>query len=134
MPSGKIDISIINAILKTQFLSYMSTHLTSVSTESEGRFLDITPINVSKEDLESLREFMKSPKASDWVKDNRMKRLASSIASASTSRMGSNTTSRRSAVVPLRLWPQSPSTSRTPTVISLFCVSRTRGSSAHDRI
>jgi hypothetical protein len=78
MPSGKIDISIINTILKTQFLSYMSTHLASVSTESEGRFLDITPINVSKEDLESLREFMKSPKASDWVKDNRMKRLVGS--------------------------------------------------------
>jgi hypothetical protein len=57
-----------------------------------------------------------------------------SIASASTSRMGSSSTSRRSAVVPPRQWPQSPSTSRTPTVISLFCASRARGWSAHDRI
>jgi len=37
-------------------------------------------------------------------------------------------------VVPPRRWPQSPSTSRTPTFISLFCVSRVRGWSAHDRI
>ena len=57
-----------------------------------------------------------------------------SIASASTSRMGSSSTSRRSAVVPPRRWPQSPSTSRTPTFISLFCASRARGWSAHDRI
>jgi hypothetical protein len=57
-----------------------------------------------------------------------------SIASASTSRMGSSSTSRRSVVVPRRRWPQSPSTSRTPTVISPFCASRAKGWSAHDRI
>ena len=56
-----------------------------------------------------------------------------SIASASTSRMGSSSTSRRSAVVPPRRWPQSPSTSRTPTVISMLCASRARGWSTHDR-
>jgi hypothetical protein len=49
-----------------------------VSSESEGKFIGITPINVSKEDLDGLREFMKSPKASVWVKDNTMKKLVGS--------------------------------------------------------
>ena len=49
-----------------------------MSSESESKFIGITPIDVSKEDLESLREFMKSPKASVWVKDNKMKKLVGS--------------------------------------------------------
>ena len=49
-----------------------------MASELEGKFLGVTPINVSKEDLVSLREFMKSPKASAWVKDNRMKKLVGS--------------------------------------------------------
>jgi hypothetical protein len=52
--------------------------LESGLSQSDGKFLGITPINVSKEDLEGLREFIKSPKASDWVKDNKMKKLVSS--------------------------------------------------------
>jgi hypothetical protein len=44
------SISIINAILKTQFLSHT---ITDLAGELESRFLGITPINVSKEDLES---------------------------------------------------------------------------------
>jgi hypothetical protein len=46
--------------------------------EPESKFIGITPIHVSKEDLESLREFLKSTKPSDWVKDNRMKKLVGS--------------------------------------------------------
>jgi hypothetical protein len=49
-----------------------------LASEFEGKFLGITPISVTKEDLERLREFIKSPKASDWVKDNRMKKLVGS--------------------------------------------------------
>src|SRR5262245_47681539 len=48
--------------------------------------------------------------------------------------MGSSSTSRRSAAVRRRRWPPSPSTSRTPTVISLCCASRARGWFARDRI
>jgi hypothetical protein len=44
----------------------------------EGKFLGIIPIDVSKKDLESLREFIKSDKTSDWVKDNRLKKLVGS--------------------------------------------------------
>lgn len=47
--------------------------------------------------------------------------------------MGSSSTSRRSVVAPRRRWPQSPSISRRPTVISLFCASPEKGWSAHDR-
>jgi hypothetical protein len=57
-----------------------------------------------------------------------------SIASASTSRMGSSSSSRRSAVVPRGRWLQSPSTSRTPTIISPICASRARGWFGHDKI
>lgn len=49
-----------------------------MANQLEGRFLGVTPINVSKEDLDSLRELMKSSKASDWVKDNTMKKLVGS--------------------------------------------------------
>jgi hypothetical protein len=51
--------------------------LASVS-EGLGKFLGITPINITKEQLEELREFMKSPKASVWVKDSKLKRLVGS--------------------------------------------------------
>ena len=54
------SISIINAILKTQFLSYRSTHLARVSAEGEGKFLGIKPIDASKEDMETLRQVMDS--------------------------------------------------------------------------
>jgi hypothetical protein len=40
--------------------------------QTEGKFLGITPINVSKEELGSLREFLKSSRNSE---DNRMKKL-----------------------------------------------------------
>jgi hypothetical protein len=56
------------------------------------------------------------------------------IASASTSRMGLSSTSQRLGVVPPRRWPQSPSTSRTRTFISLLCASQAREWSTHDRI
>lgn len=49
-----------------------------MASELEGRFLGITPIDVSKEDLASLRELMKSNKVSDWVKSEKMKRLVGS--------------------------------------------------------
>jgi len=52
--------------------------LESGLSRSESRFLRITPINVSKVDVESLREFMKSTRASDWMKDNKMKWLVGS--------------------------------------------------------
>ena len=76
MPSGQIDTSIINAILKTQFLSYTSTDLASVS-EGEGRFLGVKPIDASKEDMESLRKVMDS-KSSDWVKQAKLKKVLGS--------------------------------------------------------
>ena len=49
-----------------------------LQSQSECKFLGLTPINVSKEDFDSLREFMKSTKNSDWVKDNKLKKFVGS--------------------------------------------------------
>jgi hypothetical protein len=62
------------------------------------------------------------------------RRPALSITSVSVSRMESNSTSRRSPVVQRRRWPQSLSTSRIPTFISMQCASRARAWSADDGI
>jgi len=50
-----------------------------LANELEGKFLGVTPINISKEDLKSPREFMRSSNASDWIKDNKMKRLVGAL-------------------------------------------------------
>ena len=46
-----------------------------MTSELEGRFLGVPPINVSQKDFDALREFVKSSRASDWIKFDRMKSL-----------------------------------------------------------
>jgi hypothetical protein len=59
-------------------LSHSQELARMLETEGEGRLVGVTPIDVSREDLDSLKAFIKSSKASDWVWDNRTKKLVGS--------------------------------------------------------